>query len=40
MVQAWWAAGLAVPAVLLRKMVTNNKKDKQLDNQNERFGYT
>ena len=36
MVQAWWAAGLAVPAVLLKGMITNSKK-KQTDNQNERF---
>ncbi|KAL0041538.1 hypothetical protein WJX79_006787 [Trebouxia sp. C0005] len=37
MVQAWWAAGLAVPVVLIRGLVTNNNKAKQEESQNDRF---
>ncbi|KAA6429466.1 MAG: hypothetical protein FRX49_00859, partial [Trebouxia sp. A1-2] len=35
MVQAWWAAGLAVPVVLIRGLVTNNNKAKQEESQND-----
>ncbi len=37
MVQAWWAAGLAVPVVLIRGLVTNNNKAKQKESQNDRL---
>ena len=37
MVQAWWAAGLAVPVVLIRGLVTNNNKAKQEESQNDRL---
>ncbi len=37
MVQAWWAAGLAVPVVLIRGLVTNNNKSKQKESQNDRL---
>ena len=37
MVQAWWAAGLAVPAVLIKGLVTNNNKAKQKESQNDRL---
>ena len=37
MVQAWWAAGLAVPVVLIRGLMTNNNKAKQKESQNDRL---
>lgn len=37
MVQAWWAAGLAVPVVLIKGVLNDSRKTKREESQSDRF---